>query len=159
SFFLNVCVFIGSLLRSFSLHHGDPFMLRRQNAFSLIELLVVIAIIAVLIGLLLPAVQKVREAAARAKCENNLKQMGIAAHNYVGVSGELPPADVNPSRVTLQVTLLPYIEQGNLYGLVPLTPGVNQNLNGTGTTNAKTVKTQDVPIYLCPSDPSTAKDQ
>lgn len=131
-------------------------MAKRQG-FTLIELLVVIAIIAVLIGLLVPAVQKVREAANRMQCANNLKQMGLAAFNYEDTNQALPPGEVYPARTTMQVMMLPFIEQSATYGLVPFS-GSTTNLNGTGTANATAVKTQDVKIYLCPSDPSSLKN-
>jgi prepilin-type N-terminal cleavage/methylation domain-containing protein/prepilin-type processing-associated H-X9-DG protein len=129
----------------------------RRIGFTLIELLVVIAIIAILIGLLLPAVQKVREAAARMKCSNNLKQMGLALHAYEGVYSNFPTIGLTSdglAQFSVHAALLPFIEQENLKNLtVPdqrlffLVAG-QARLNAVQVTAAATV----VRTFLCPSD-------
>jgi prepilin-type N-terminal cleavage/methylation domain-containing protein/prepilin-type processing-associated H-X9-DG protein len=137
----------------------------QRKAFTLIELLVVIAIIAILIGLLLPAVQKVRDAAARMQCQNNLKQLGLAAHNYESTSQRFPPAVNLPGMEAfgwniapapgkyfgLHMAMFPYYEQDNLRKtLVDNVPNPhNVNCNGPGSVGAQTVK-----ILICPSDGS-----
>jgi prepilin-type N-terminal cleavage/methylation domain-containing protein len=125
----------------------------RRNAFTLIELLVVIAIIAILIGLLLPAVQKVREAAARMQCSNNLKQIALGVHNYESTYGQVPPMSIplgngTGVRGSIMVALMPYIEQENLYKQHAALNGVTQ---GVAQTSVKT--------YLCPSDPYSSTGQ
>ena len=150
-------------------------MRHRRAGFTLIELLVVIAIIAILIGLLLPAVQKVREAAARMTCQNNMKQLGLAAHNYESANGYLPPGWMGPraneststgvivtgnSLIGSLAFLLPQMEQENIYRAIP---PVMFDFNAAAAPNwwtdaaAFTAGTARVKTFLCPSDnPETA---
>jgi len=142
--------------------------MRRRSAFTLIELLVVMAIIAVLVGLLLPAVQKVREAASRISCQNNLKQIGLAMHNYESAIGKLPSAFLGDSNPTLYppptyfdyffswsalAQLNPYLEQTNIYNAMNLTQPIYDPTNNYNISTANQFAvSQVIKLFLCPSD-------
>jgi len=127
---------------------------KTRRGFTLIELLVVIAIIAVLIALLLPAVQQAREAARRTQCRNNLKQLGIALHNYLDTHRAFPPNGVANATGTqtwsAQAFVLPFLEGGNLYNRIDFNVGYGHANN----TSAFHVKITRIPVLLCPSDPN-----
>jgi prepilin-type N-terminal cleavage/methylation domain-containing protein/prepilin-type processing-associated H-X9-DG protein len=135
--------------------------LQARRGFTLIELLVVIAIIAILIGLLVPAVQKVRESAARTQCANNMKQLALGVHSYHDARKSFPPAVLIRSGVNATlgssnfgpnwvVHILPYIEQGNLITATVQTSLTQYMTNGNA--NWRQVKGNIIPIMLCPSD-------
>ncbi len=127
---------------------------RKHHGFTLIELLVVIAIIAILIALLLPAVQAAREAARRSQCKNNLKQLGLALHNYLDTHRCFPPNGVNNVTNTqtwsAQAFILPFLEGGNLYANIDFNVGYGHANNVTPVH----VKATRIPVLLCPSDPN-----
>jgi prepilin-type N-terminal cleavage/methylation domain-containing protein len=134
----------------------------RRTGFTLVELLVVIAIIGILVSLLLPAVQAAREAARRSQCQNNLKQMGIGAHNHQATYKRLPPTirykwpAINngyEEKSNVWINLLPFIEMGNVYKLSPGPDPRNPSIDN-GATAANSIASKIIPTYLCPTDAS-----
>ncbi|WP_437187736.1 DUF1559 domain-containing protein [Planctomicrobium sp. SH668] len=123
---------------------------RKRSGFTLIELLVVIAIIAVLIALLLPAVQQAREAARRTQCKSNLKQVGLAFHNFEGTYGYLPsslrPPQVDTTRIAVLTALLPYLDQTAIYNKY------DQSVNWNHANNVA-LSVTPLPVFMCPSNP------
>ncbi len=131
---------------------------RKRPGFTLVELLVVIAIIGILVGLLLPAVQAAREAARRMQCSNNLKQLGLAAHNFESSYKYFPPGEwtraattASTSRPAWTTVVLSFLEQSNKFNQFDFTVDVNTDLKN------EPARQQDVPAFICPSEPSGAQ--
>lgn len=124
--------------------------MNRKRAFTLVELLVVIAIIGVLVGMLLPAVSMVRESARRTHCQNNLKQIGLAIHNYEGARRQYPPARAADEFVTWPVYLMPYLEMQNLYDRF--------DIKSKYEFQDPEIVTTVMPTMLCPSRARIGKD-
>jgi prepilin-type N-terminal cleavage/methylation domain-containing protein len=131
-------------------------MSRKRNGFTLVELLVVIAIIGILVGLLLPAVQAAREAARRMACSNNLKQLGLALHNYESAHRTFPPSTITTGGAgsqpwSAQSRLLPFLEGDNTYKLIDFSVGYHAAVNKANFP-PNGVATIRVPVLMCPSD-------
>lgn len=133
----------------------DP---KRPRGFTLVELLVVIAIIGILVALLLPAVQAAREAARRMSCQNNLKQLGLAMHNYENTLRVFPPSTITDGGAggqpwSGQAMLLPYLEGENVYNLIDFGNGYHAGPNQANFP-PNGVATMKIPVLICPSDPN-----
>jgi prepilin-type N-terminal cleavage/methylation domain-containing protein len=123
---------------------------RKNGAFTLVELLVVIAIIGILVALLLPAIQTAREAARRSSCINNMRQIGLAFHNYLDAKKALPPAILNKPKTSTHTFVLPYLEESNVGQLYKF------NSDWDSAANSKAIQ-NEIPIFRCPTVPDQGR--